>query len=220
MKKMMLLALATSCVVLLLLPVGVFAGVWHVAPNPTVEKPLKFTVAGGQSLWTTPESEGAMIFPCESITGAGAYTSKSTGTLTLAFHKCHPGNKQYCGSLGQPEGTAITTELVFHNITSGNKPAILITTNALTGVLTHSNCPFLETVKGNGIIGTITSPQCGQWSKTATLSFASSPWGIQADRTITFGGTEYSLARSGGGGLSLQAHVTISFSESTTMVCT
>lgn len=208
----MLLALAASLAILSL-PAVAPAGVWHTAQAPTAEKPLKFTVQGGQQLWTTP---GSLTFPCESMTGAGAYTSKSTGTLTLTFHGCY----QFCGTPGQPAGTATTTELTFHNITSGHKPAILITPNAATGFFTHSNCLLLETIKGNGIIGTITSPGCSQPSKTATLSFSSASWGVQTDRTITTNGTVYSLERSNGEPLALDVHATMSFAESTTMVCT
>jgi hypothetical protein len=217
MRKAMLLMLAAVSTAMLSLPAVAPAGVWHTAQNPSAEKPLNFTVLGGANLWTTP---GGLSFPCESMTGAGAYTSKTTGTLTLTFHGCHFAIGQFCGTTGQPAGTVKTTELVVHNITSGHKPAILITPNATTGFFTHSNCPFLETIKGNGIIGTVISPECGQSSKTATLSFSSTSPGVQADRTITTSGTEYTLERNSGEKLALAVHATMSFPESTMMVCT
>jgi hypothetical protein len=226
MKKMMLLALAVSAS-LLALPALAAATPAHMKPT------ANFTVSGLNSVLKTTAGG---VTNGKSVTGNGSFENTTTGTVNLTFHGVQSENPvTNCASTGQGHaliaggGTVTTTNpLPFHLImVETNKPGILLTPNAQTGIFAHFACAgglVNVTVTGNGIIGTITSPECGKASNTAKLKFESSSPGHQKHRLWT--GTSYDLHTTANSGapstFSLDAEATITFAggATPTLECT
>jgi|GEM_PF-1984922 len=179
-KKMMLLALAVAA--LFALPAAASATEAHVTGITS------FTGTGGPgSLKSTSEPEVTAIET--HITGEFNSGSSTTGTISLDFTEAKAhflGITTECHTAGLANGTIKTTG-TFHIITtSTNKPGILVTPVTTTLICASA---FRIEVSGN-VIGTITSPECGNSSNILAVSF-SSTGATQND--IEYTGTKYDL---------------------------
>jgi len=195
--KMMLLTLAAVSAVMFVLPAVASAG--SPVIDPTSGKfPLAFTSIGGHSELRATTAEPAIT--CTSNTGSGKYTTGTTGEIGLTFHGCTTsfyGFPVKCNSSDQASGTIKTTSSVFHNtyVTEGKTdPGVLVTPPA-SGLFVTIICGGFANieVRGNGIIGELTAPQCGTAAqKTATLNF-SAIGSTQDLEKVTDTGTIFSL---------------------------
>jgi hypothetical protein len=160
-KKMMLLALAVAA--LFALPAAASAQEAHVSgiEEFTGHAPTGFLSASGEPKIT-----------CTTTTVNGSFDpgSSTTGNITLDFTGCAAellGIKGACNTAGSATGT-IASSGTFHVITVNNKPGILVT--PVTTTIICINFSRVE-VTGN-IIGTITSPACGESSETLVTEFS------------------------------------------------
>jgi len=179
----MVLALAVVSAAFFALPAMASAQEIHLEPAET------FTVAGsGGEL----RAEGEPTITCTGTSGHGTFNagSTTTGESTLDFTGCHTsvfGFTASCKSEGAAVGGTIASGGTFHLITISEKvPGVLLTTKETTIV-----CAGISTIHVTGsVIGTITSPKCGELSKTLTLSFTATGT-IQDHRHYT--GATYEL---------------------------
>jgi hypothetical protein len=220
-KKITLLALAAVSAVLLALPAMAMAEVpVHVTPKPEGSKTVD-----GVGVATLTGGFGSV--ECAANSGKAEFTSTTKGTFEQTFTGCKLAGSS-CTTSGQAVAGTITTQsLPFDLVTVQHTPAngtsgagLLVTPNAATGQFATFTCGFLGfTVKGNGLIGTITSPACGVSSTSATVSFSSSATGVQTHKTLTGTETEYSLENLGSKA-SEDAHGTITLGTSAKLECT
>ena len=204
-KKTMLLALAAVSAALFALPAVASAGTWHLEPTSN------FTIAGGTAQLTS--SLGTIS--CTSVTGTGKYDagSTTTGKIELTFHGCFLGATECQGTNpATTPGTITTTELPFHNVvldvTAGGVKdiGVLITPGNVTNVpeagyghYATFKCGFITVqVNGNGILGQVVKPKCGETSASGEISFESQSTGVQKWTQITTTGTKYQLKANGG----------------------
>jgi hypothetical protein len=184
-KKMMLLALAVAA--LFALPSAASAQEIHFSGVTT------FTGAGGAgSLSATNEPK----ISCTKTEATGGFNtgSSTTGIVTLDFSGCTAeflGIKGNCNTSGAASGT-IADKGTFHLITfvnskSEKKPAILVTPE--TATLICAGFSRID-VTGNGIIGTITSPKCGESSTTMTVVFEAEG---STQKHLEYTGVKYDL---------------------------
>src|SRR6476659_6092888 len=219
-KKTKLLTLAVVSAAMLAVPALASAQTAH------IDVAESFTISGGKS---TLNETGGLTISGTSISGSGKFTNTTTGTLQLTTHGVTEsifGTK--CGSTAQghteSSGTVTSTELTFHLIMlATNKPGILLTPNATTGVFKHFKCLGIEkTLTGNGLILTITSPACGVASKTATASLRKSSNGHQEHKVYT-GVTYHMYSNSSGNptaSYDIPENVTLTFANARKIECT
>lgn len=162
-------------------------------------------------------------------TGSGQATTKTTAEGTYIFHGCKDSELLLpCNSTGQPSGTIKLESANIHLVyldENHTKPGVLITPPA-TGVFAKFSCLFggwnVE-VKGNGLLGQIFLPECGQSSEPARLVFETSAPGKQKYRQVEETGTQYSLSVANNGGTPETAGVTwvvsITLSGKGTLTC-
>jgi hypothetical protein len=211
-KKIMLLVLAAVSAAVLALPAMASA----LVPLHT-SKLQTGTVSGGAFTFS---KTGGTTVTCETTTGTTTSTTTTTGTLVLLFHGCKSSGIS-CNSTGQPAGTIETTVLTYHLLTlTEKKPGILLTPNESTGVIGHFTCSFLSfTWEGNGLLGTITSPECGKSSTSSTWSFKATGLGVQQHTTVEGTATKYQLI-SGGQNMAWEMTLTDTTKETDTFTCT
>ncbi|HKO37919.1 MAG TPA: hypothetical protein VJU14_06090 [Solirubrobacterales bacterium] len=218
-KKMMLLALSVVSAAMLAMPALASALPAHIDATST------FSVSGGVSV--LQEKEGSASNGT-GIGGSGAFTNTTTGTLNLTFTGVTAGPTPSginCGSTAQGHTEAsrvvTTTPLEFHLIMiATNRPGILITPNAATGVFAHFRCFLVEkTVTGTGIIGEIIAPACGVKSKTATVKFRGAG-GTQ--ELLTYTNKTYDLHTNSAptASMDIPGNVTITFPNERSITCT
>ena len=216
----MLGALAALCA-MLALPAFASALPAHLDSAPA----NAFTVHGGVSELSRVGGGGTTG---TTTTGKGSFENTTTGTVKLTFHHVTAANTFNCTTSGQATGTVTTTELPFHLVMlATNKPGILITPGANNHFATYNCGIFVGTIEvkgGNGILGTVKSPECGVSSTTATLDF-NATGGVQEHLNYT--GTEYTLKSSLNGstppaqsGMEAEATITFGGGESRSIVCT
>jgi hypothetical protein len=238
MKKITLLSLGAFSA-MLALPVLASAIPAHLSTLPPEGK---FSVHGGASTLAT---SGGSTTTGKTVTGSGTFENTTTGTMKLAFHGVQSDNPTTnCASTGEGHslisggGTVTTTTLPFHlvNLSTIEEPGILITPNATVGVDgkpisgtahfgTYKCAGGLVTVvvKGNGVLGKIKKPRCGESSNTAIVSFFGGG-GTQFPSIFTE--TSYGLQSTTNGGAaanaSLTAEMTITFAggHKPWLVCT
>ena len=199
-----------------------------------------FTLEGGEGELNTV---GGKFVRCSSVHGHGEFHDAETGTVEFTFTGCKTTLGIKCTTPGEETaGTIQVGPLPFHLKTvkheGQEKPGILVTPNNPDekgkGYFTEFKCSFAGSVRveGNGIVGTITDPEEGVASKTATIAFqevldeAEEPTGVQTHKTVTdhnaeteegFEPTEYHLESSFNGGeyeeSAEQAGGTISYAE-------
>ena len=219
-KKIMLLALGAISAVVLAVPAFASALIpLHL--NPTPAGPQSIDSVGVARLSTT----GGTQITCNGVSGNAAFEAGgTTGTLNLTFGGDCTENVlgTRCTSAGEPTGNISTTALPFHLVTLANeKPGVLITPNA-TGAFAHFTCAgglITVTVEGNGVIGTITSPECKKSASSATLSFVATANGVQQHTTVAGTDTEYHLI-DGSENAAQEGHATLTLSETSELVCT
>jgi hypothetical protein len=127
-------------------------------------------------------SGSGLKITCTSGTGSGQATSKTTGEGSATLHGC--GENLFgttCSSSGQPADTVKIETLVSHLVYLDENHTNVggLATPPASGVFAKLSCGgglvSIE-VKGNGILSRITSPACGQTTKTGTVvSEVSSP---------------------------------------------
>jgi hypothetical protein len=190
-KKIMVLALAVVSAALFALPAMASAVELHLDPGTTGET---FAVAGptGGEL----KAEGEPTITCTTTGGSGTYSSGTTGSIVLDFTSCHTavfGFTASCKSETAATAGTIASTGTYHLITvePGNQPAILVTTEPTVIV-----CAGISkvTVTGN-VIGTITSPKCGEASKTLSVSFSAT--GTTQNHLLFTGGKYDLLSKTG-----------------------
>lgn len=149
-----------------------------------------FTVSGPSGELRASEEP---TLTCSAISGSGKFDtgSTTTGTLTLDYTSCHTavfGFTATCKSEGAATAGTIATGGTFHLITiSSGVPGVLLTTNPTVLV-----CSGISTMTRTGsVIGTITSPKCGESSKILTLSFAAT---VSTQNHLTYTGVKYDLS--------------------------
>jgi len=135
--------------------------------------------------------EGEPTITCTTTSGTGSFNagSTTTGTSTLDFTGCHTsvfGFTASCNTSGAASGT-VTSSGAWHMATLfPGIPITLWTLNPTTII-----CAGISniTVSGN-LIGTITSPKCGESSKTLTESFTGTG---TVQNHLSYTGTKYDL---------------------------
>lgn len=219
------ICLAAIVAALFALPASASAGEWKAVPGGGYPLGIK-AVAGVTKL----TGKGSVVIECSSATGTGQYSSATTGSLTFTLNGCVDlPSKVSCASAGQAAGTIVTETLPFHNPylkPSKTTPGMLLTPNL--GGFAVFQCGFSVKfeVEGNGIIGDLTSPKCGETSTTATVDWESSAEATQKWMTITedpkLGVWDSKMRINGGSSFtsSLDADVTLTYAENTTVSCT
>lgn len=224
--KFMLLALSVFALALAALPAMASAGEPQVDPA-SGKFPLTFTSTGGFSeLRAANEPE----IKCESNSGSGKYTTSTTGEFSLTFKGCTTsffGFPVSCNTAGKA-GEIVTNTSVFHNtyLTDAKTTPGILVTSPTSGVFATIICGSFATieVKGNGILGHLESPKCGEKKKTATLNFAATGSSQNFKKVTATGTTEYSLKSKTEGGsteaaAAEQAEGTVTYAEEATLTC-
>jgi hypothetical protein len=224
--KFMMLALAAVSAVFFALPAVASAGEWTI-DSETGALPT-FTTSGKTAKLTSSGFGAFLPVECTANTGTGKYTSTTTSAVTLTFTGCtQAGNT--CTTAGSASGTIKTTELVGHNImiestaaVAGGTAGLLLTPNA--GHFATFECGSSKfVVGGNGIIGDISAPKCGEaFNKNATLVFETTSSGNQRYKQITTTGTTYDLSTTTSLGTFTSgedATGTVTFNQGTKMTC-
>jgi hypothetical protein len=222
--KIMLLALAAISAVMFVIPAVASAGEPVVDPA-SGKFPLTFTSVGGAS---ELQAAGEPTIKCTSNKGTGKYTSGTTGEIGLTFEGCKDGAfSLQCHSTGQLSGVIKVATSVFHNVyvtDAKTTPGVLVTPPS-GGLFTTIECAFgfanIE-VRGNGIVGHLEAPKCGETSSTGTLNFAA-VGGSQQYKQNTATGTVFDLTSiTEGGSTTTAAEVakgTVTFAEKYTLTC-
>jgi hypothetical protein len=166
-KRIMLLALAVVSTALFALPAVAVAQEIHSEPGEA------FSITGGGGEF---KAESEPTITCEKTDGSGKFDagSTTTGSLELDFTGCHTtvfGITAKCRSEGSALDNTIKTSGSFHltiliiNLNRFSATLITISTTKLV-------CAGISTMTTTGsVIGTVTSPKCGESSKTMTTSF-------------------------------------------------
>jgi len=224
-KKLLLLALSAVSVLMFALPAAASAAL-EADPGAGVT----FSGTTHTTTKSTLTATGEPTITCDGPDHVtGSFTSKTAGTINLDFTNCHItvlGIPVNCKS----SGSAVENTIAVNNTpfdlayVAVHKPAVLVTPPA-GGVFVTIQCgsttPIL--VKGNGVIGTITSPACGTASNTATLKFEATG-ANQTHKLIEGSATEWSLrAETQGSGNSVVASEVaageVTFSQAVTLTC-
>lgn len=226
-QRLILIGFAAIVAALFALPGSASAGEWKAVPA-SGKYPMAITAKAGVTKLT---GAGGFVIECTSLTATGQYSTATTGVLTVVLHGCVDlTSKTPCTSKMQPAGTIAFTTMAFHNVyLEPNKttPGMLFQANI--GHFGEFKCDFglvnIE-VTGNGVIGDLTSPKCGETKATATLDWEASGAGVQKWMTKT---TDPSLgawdakARINAGSAftaALESDVTLTYAENTTVSCT
>jgi hypothetical protein len=186
-KKIMVLTLAVSSAAFFALPAMASAQEIHLEPAEN------FTIAGSGGEF---RASGEPTITCTGTSGSGSYNagSTTTGTATLDFTGCHTavfGFTASCNTSGAASGTMASSG-TFHLITiSSGVSGVLLTTSPTTIICAGSSN---IRITGN-VIGTITSPKCGESSKVVTLSFTATG---STQNHLSYTGTKYDLFSSTG----------------------
>lgn len=148
---------------------------------------------------------GEPTITCETGNGSGVSITTTTSEGQLLMTGCHItilGFTVNCTSEGQLKGQILIQSSVSHLIyldENHTKVGALATPPA-SGLFTSFNCGGSTVeVKGNGVIGEVTSPKCGQSAKNATV-VARATGSTQEYRQIEETGTLYQLEAATKGG--------------------
>jgi hypothetical protein len=156
----------------------------------------KFTSTSGPTSLST--TSGTTV-NCASSKGTGEYTTKTTGNMQLTFHECKTPTffNTACTTPGQPSGTIVTANSVFHNIyesTDKSTPGVLITSPTGGVPYTTFTCAgFLHVEVTGNIIGDLEFPACGASSKEFKLDFVATAHGQQKYKQVTTTGPIWDL---------------------------
>lgn len=206
-KKMMLLALAVASMAMFALPAASSAAELH------LEGIEKFT---GEATAGTLAAEGEPTITCEKGDVNGTVSAGgTTGTIELDFTGCHTtvfGFTAKCRTKESPLDNTIKNSGTTHLITTTDGPALLVTTN-----VTEIVCAGISnTIVEGAVIGTITSPKCGESSKLMTVNFASVVGNPTTQAHEVYTGNVYDLnAKTSGGAAKTAVLTTLTHIEST-----
>jgi hypothetical protein len=157
----------------------------------------------GAAVASSPASSmtmpGEPVITCEGGDGEGKRISSTTSEGTLLMTGCHTtvfGLTVNCTSEGKFKGQIFIQISVQHLVyldESHTKIGALATPPA-SGVFTKFTCGSINTieVKGNGVLGEVTAPKCGQSSREGTV-VARATGSTQEYRQIEETGTFYEL---------------------------
>jgi hypothetical protein len=217
--------LAILVVALFALPASASAGEWKAVPA-SGKYPLGITAKAGVTKLT---GLGSVVIECSSLTGSGQYSTATTGVLTFTLHGCVDlPSKTSCSSTGQPAGTVAMKTMSFHNPylePSKTTPGMLLIPN-IGGFAVFQCGSVTFEVEGNGLIGDLTSPKCGETKTSATVDWESSAEATQKWMTITtdpkLGVWDSKMRINGGSSFtsSLDTDATLTYAENTTVSCT
>lgn len=219
-KKFMLLALTVVSAAFFALPAFASAEEIHLENGTGTE----FTVEGPPGAL---KAAGEPTIACQKTSGSGKLTSDTTGEVTLDFLECSTtiaGAKVNCKSSGAATNNTIKTSNIGHLITiSTGQPGILVTPPFPTIICGTGLSERKLQVTGEGVIGTITSPTCGNSSTEITLSFKPNGAGT-AQEHLTYTGKTYDLqvtteTATHVTGI-LEGHATLKSAKSLKLVCT
>jgi hypothetical protein len=197
-KTTMLLATALTALAFAALPALASAGTPEThCPEGAASCTIQI-VGGAANLTRTANS---LKVECSTMTGTGTMGTTG-GSITLTFHGCTDSLiKGPCGTSSSGTGTILTTILPYDNIyTTDNKtsPGLLLTPSAGTSHITTVKClDGHHTLTGNGFIGSINAPACGNSAGSLTVGFTQSSPGHQTHKQVTGTGTVFDLEEGG-----------------------
>jgi hypothetical protein len=149
---------------------------------------------------------GEPTITCESSDAEGTRISSTTSQGVLLMTGCHTtvfGLTVSCTSGETPKGQIFIQSSVTHLVyldENHTKVGALATPPA-SGVFTKFVCAGISSieVKGNGVLGEVTAPKCGETSKKATV-VATTTGSTQTYRQVEETGTFYELKAATNGG--------------------
>ncbi|HKO39432.1 MAG TPA: hypothetical protein VJU14_13795 [Solirubrobacterales bacterium] len=145
---------------------------------------------------TLTTTSGATI-QCTSGAGTGVATSKTTGEGSYTLSGCKASNILPCTTAGYSTGTIKLETLTLHLVyldENHTKPGVLVTPPA-SGVFAEFTCTGIKVkITGNGILGELTAPQCGQTTNTASVWTQQVSQGVQKYQQVEETGTTYDLS--------------------------
>lgn len=224
--KLILLVLSLLLVTTSAVP-GVASAGEPVVDPASGKFPLTATGTGGQGELRVANEPG---ITCTSDSGSGKLTTGTTGELSLTFKGCTTsffGFPVSCNSSGGASGEIRTNSFVVHStyLTDAKTTPGVLGTPPTGGVFATIICGSFATIeiKGNGIIGHLESPKCGEKRTTATLNF-SATGSSQTYKQVTGTGTAFNLkSRTESNGTEAEAAIVcvsvITFSEAVTLTC-
>jgi hypothetical protein len=204
-KKMMLLALAVASMTMFALPAASSAQEIH------LEGVTEFK---GDATAGSLTAAGEPTITCETGDVEGTVSAGgTTGSIKLDFTGCHTtvfGFTAKCHTAASPLDNTIKTSGTSHLITTSDGPALMVTTEPVEII-----CAGISNTTVHGdVIGTITSPKCGESSKLMTINFAASN-NVQAHDVYT--GVTHALTATTSDGVPHTAGLnTLTHVESTT----
>lgn len=211
-KKVRLFTVITTSVLVLAVPAMASALVpSHVVPVPS---PSAFPYSGGTVTLTTVN--GNFLLICEKMTASATWENGTTGTTNITLVSCRmpPGTTEIrCNDIKIENAQ-------FHLVTlSGGSPGVLITPPP-SGIFFKVTCAAIVPfeLKGNGLIGTIKSPKCGESRTTMNIDFQSGS-GRQQHQLVSGTETNYHLLLNGEEA-ALQMNSILTFAVSTKLECT
>lgn len=215
MKKLMMLAFAMTGVAMFALPAVASATPAHISATSN------FTLNNGGASFLS--SAGGSTIHCGTVSGSGAFTSTTGGSITLTFSSTcrttifgfdvHCTNNEFSGDIVT---TALPFDLVMLPIIGSRQPGMLLTTNK--GHFASFTCAGVnQVVNGNGVLGRLDSPGCGGSGTGFSLRIASLSHGSQTWNEYT--GVKYGLTKSGEAA-ALHVPATVTFPASRTLNCT
>jgi len=157
---------------------------------------------------------------CETTKAEGEFTTKTTGTIKFDSTLCHIevfGFTTKCHTFASPLDYTVFSSNVFHSITINNKPGMLLTPPFPKVTCGSTTLEY----KGNGLIGTFTSPSCAVESKTAVVKFEVEA-GKQKHMTYTGVNYDMSFSTSPTGTIittGVTKELTLNFASSIKMTC-
>jgi hypothetical protein len=182
-KRMMPLALVAVSVAMCAVPALASAQEIHLEPGEA------FTISGAGGEF---RASGEPTITCTSTGGSGSFNagSTTTGGFTLHITGCHTavfGFTASCKSEGEATAGTVHISATWHSIKYlGIFPGTLWTLS-----VTKIVCAGISTITISGnVIGTITSPKCGESSKTVTESFTATG---STQNHLSYTGANYDL---------------------------
>jgi hypothetical protein len=142
---------------------------------------------------------------CTTGGGSGQVTSSTTGEGSYTLQGCQlTGLGAACTSPGQTSGTIKLETMVMHLVyldEKHTKPGVLATPPA-SGVFAKFTCALFYNVeiKGNGVLGEITTPKCGEAASKSTALLQTVAAGTQKYTQVEETGTVYDLTATINGG--------------------
>jgi hypothetical protein len=192
-KKTVLIAIAVASMTMFALPAAASAQEDHIDG---------ITAFSGTGTPVTISASGEPKITCEGAADSGSISAGgTTGNLFFDFTGCHV-NVIFtipCHTIGAPLNNTIKASGTFHTITVNSHPGIMWT---LENTVIECAGISTMTISGNGVLGTITSPNCNVESKEVRLEFS---YAGTTQNHISYTGVNYDLKSQTSGGSLLTA---------------